>query len=237
MKISIILPVINEIFSLEQTVEIILQENPGVDFKFIIVTSPQKTISASRAVIAQLQTKFLSRVFHFEQTLPYVGGAIRDAFQYCEGQYSVLMAPDLETDPHSVKDLIREIQGGYDIVCASRWLKGGKFVGYSPLKFFLNRIFQLFFKFLYHTQLDDLTFAYRIYKTEILKKIKWEELRHPFFLETIIKPLRLGCRVAQVPSAWRMREEGESQNTFWRNFEYFRIGLKTLFYSKRDILK
>jgi len=67
--------------------------------------------------------------------------------------------------------------------------------------------------------------------------IRWEELKHPFLFETIIKPLRLGVEVVEVPSTWRVRSEGVSHNTFLTNFVYFRIGLKTLFKSPHKILK
>ena len=82
-----------------------------------------------------------------------------------------------------------------------------------------------------------MTFGYRIFKTSILKEIRWEEAKHPFFFETIVKPLRLGHSVAEVPSPWKARTEGESQNTFWRNFEYFKVGFRVLGMSKNDILK
>ena len=59
----------------------------------------------------------------------------------------------------------------------------------------------------------------------------------PVLFETIIKPLRLGTQVIEIPTKWEARKEGESQNTFMRNFEYFRIGIKGLFYSKKKILK
>ena len=103
--------------------------------------------------------------------------------------HSRCMSSDLETDPHTVKSLIAKIREGYDIVTCTRWTGAG-FTGYNPLKYILNKIFQIFFGILYHT--TDLTFAFRIFKTDIIKCVKWEELRHPFLFETIIKPLRLG---------------------------------------------
>jgi hypothetical protein len=101
----------------------------------------------------------------------------------------------------------------------------------------LNKIFQAFFAVLYRVRLTDLTFAYRIFPTDLVRSIRWEELKHPFLFETIIKPLRLGVEVVEVPSTWRARSEGVSHNTFITNFVYFRIGLKTLLASPRKILK
>ena len=149
-----------------------------------------------------------------------------------------MMASDMETPPERVKDFIREAKNSPDmIITGSRWIKGGGFEGYSPLKYAFNFIFQRVFQLLYRTRLTDMTYGYRIFPTQLVQSIRWEELRHPFLFETIIKPLRLGVKVVEIPTEWKAREEGGSQNTFMRNFEYFRIGLKTLFYSRKRILK
>ena len=72
-----------------------------------------------------------------------------------------------------------------------------------------------------------MTYAYRIMPTELIQNIKWEELRHPFLLETLLKPLVLGVKIKEIPAKWEARSEGESQNTFIRTFEYLRIAFKT----------
>jgi len=123
------------------------------------------------------------------------------------------------------------------IITATRWKGGINFEGYDPLKLVLNKVFQGFFALLYRVRLTDLTFAYRIFPTDLVRSIRWEELKHPFLFETIVKPLRLGVDVVEVPSTWRVRTEGVSHNTFLTNFVYFRIGLKTLFMPPGKILK
>jgi len=73
--------------------------------------------------------------------------------------------------------------------------------------------------------------------TQLVQAIHWEELRHPFLFETMIKPLRLGVPVVEIPATWVARQEGTSQNTFFRNFVYFRTGLKTRFTGKANLLR
>ena len=236
MKVSIILPVINETFSLQQTVDILLSENPDTIGEILIVTA-KITTPESNKVISKLKNNHPELIKTHQQTLPFLGGALREAFDLVNYEYTVLMASDLETDPHSVKDLINEAQNGYDIVTCTRWHKTASFKGYNPIKLILNKIFQGIFRLMYRTKLTDLTFAFRIYKTDILKKIKWTELKHPFLFECLIKPMRLGYSIKEIPSNWKTREEGVSQNTFMTNFVYIYTGLKTLLTSKKKILK
>ena len=82
-----------------------------------------------------------------------------------------------------------------------------------------------------------MTYAYRIMPRSLVKRIRWEELRHPFLLETLIKPLMLKTPVKEIPANWAARTEGESQNTFLRTFSYIKIALKVRFYKVKDLIK
>lgn len=234
---SVILPVMNETVSLRKTVDIILCDALEDVTEFLIVVC-DRTTPAALAMVEQLHQELDRLVVVHRQCLPFLGGALREAFDLARGSHVILMASDLETDPTLVKTMIDEEKrnpGG--IVTASRWIQGGSFQGYSAIKLILNWIFQRCFSAMYGTLLTDMTYAYRIMPTRLVQAIRWEELRHPFLFETMIKPLRLGIDVKEIPAKWRARAEGESQNTFMRNFVYFRIGLKTRFSRKRSLLR
>jgi hypothetical protein len=234
---TVILPVMNETVSLRQTVEIIVRDVKD-RLKELLIVVCQRTSVEAMAVVAELQKEFGDLIVVHHQQLPFLGGAFREAFALARGSHVIMMASDLETDPHDVATLIAEAQKSPSgIVTASRWIRGGAFCGYSSVKLVCNWIFQHFFSMLYGTRLSDMTYGYRIFPTRLVQSIRWEELRHPFHLETVVKPLRLGVPVTEIPSVWCRRIEGESQVPFFRNFAYFWIGLKTRFADKRSILK
>jgi hypothetical protein len=234
---TIILPVMNETFSLDETVKIIRRDVKD-KVKEILIVVCKRTTLAAMAVVNRLREELPDLVVVHEQTLPHLGGAMREAFDLARGSHLVLMASDLETDPNDVKQLIAGAEKHpAAIIAASRWLKAGSFQGYATVKLTLNWIFQMIFAVLYGKRLTDMTYAYRIYPTKLVQSIQWEELRHPFLFEALVKPLRLGVEVIETPTVWKARMEGESQNTFFRNFVYFRTGFKTRFLSKRSILK
>ncbi len=235
---TVILPVINETVSLRQTMDIILRDVPRESIKEILIVVCKKTIAESMAVIAELQQQYGELVVVLHQKLPFLGGALRDAFDIARGSHIIMMASDLETDPNDVHTLIDEARKNPDsIVATTRWLVPGQFHDYSKIKLICNWLFQRFFSTLYGTKLTDMTFGYRILPTKLVQSIRWEELRHPFNLETIVKPLRLGVPATEISTGWQARIEGESQNSFFRNFEYFKTGLLTRFASRRSILK
>lgn len=234
---TVILPVMNETVSLEETVKIVLRDARD-HVKELLIVVCHRTTAESMAVVDRLQKELGSLVVVHHQTLPFLGGALREGFARARGSHVIMMASDLETDPNDVVRLIAEAQKNPSaVVGTSRWIRGGEFHGYSPLKLLCNWAFQHVFSLLYGSRLTDMTYGYRILPTRLVQAIRWEELRHPFNLETVVKPLRLGVPVSEIATVWRCRSEGQSQNPFFRNLAYFRIGLKTRFMSKRSILQ
>jgi glycosyltransferase involved in cell wall biosynthesis len=234
---SIILPVINETTSLQQSVEIILREVKPENIREFIIVVCERTTTDSMAVIREIQQDLAPLVVVLKQKLPFLGGALRDGFDIARGSHIIIMGSDLETNPHDVHRLIAEARKNpSSVVSTSRWICGGAFHGYSGIKLACNWIFQRCFSLLYQTSLSDLTFGFRILPTALVRRIRWEEVRHPFNLECILKPLRLGVPVSEIPTVWHCRTDGHSQNPFFRNIEYFRIGLKVRFVDKKSIL-
>jgi glycosyltransferase involved in cell wall biosynthesis len=223
--VSIIMPVMDETTSLRETVEIVMNENGPAIHEIICLTSKFSSPDAL-AVCHELAGRWPGTVLVREQVRPYLGGALQDAYAWASGSHILLMASDLETPPHAAKDLIAEARKGWDIVATTRWRGGGGFRGYNPVKYVLNWVFQKVIGALYHTNLTDLTFGYRIYRTEVLRNHEWTEFRHPFLLECLLRPLKRGATATEIPVFWEPRREGESHNSFWRNFLYFRIALK-----------
>lgn len=234
---TIILPVVNETYSLVETVDSILGTSKP-DVRELLIVVCEKTTRESMATIERLCARHGDLVVVHRQKLKFLGGAMREAFGLARGTHTIMMASDLETDPVLVPRLIEEARAHPNaMVTVTRWHSEGGFEDYSGIKLVANWIFQRLFSALYWTKLTDMTYAYRIFPTKLLQAIEWEELRHPLLFETVVKPLRLGVRVIEIPGIWRARTEGESQNTFARNFEYFRIGLRVRFAAADRLLR
>jgi hypothetical protein len=172
------------------------------------------------------------------QQRPFLGGACIEAIELATGSHLILMASDLETDPHQVKTMIALATSHPDhIILNSRWIRGGRFIGYSKSKLIMNYCFQKFFAVLFNFVSTDFTYAFRICPTKLMQAIQWEELKHPFLLESLVKPLRLNVKVIEIPAIWRPREEGESQNTLIGNLPYVAAGIRIRFMSPAQVLK
>jgi glycosyltransferase involved in cell wall biosynthesis len=224
LLISVLLPVMDEVSSLQQTVEILLAENKKDIHEILITTSPFTSQSAL-IMASRLEVENPGTVRIIKQVKKYLGGAIQDGIAMANGSSILLMASDLETDPKLVAPMIhayRERHGRY-IVASSRWAPGGTFSGYNPLKQVLNFIFQGLVRTVLGIKLTDSTFAFRLYPSDALRDYQWVEDRHAFLLEALVRPVARGWPYVEIPAVWRARTEGVSHNSFALNFLYFRV--------------
>lgn len=230
---SIILPYINEINSLKKTISIIRSDNIDTTFEFIIIVSDKLTTSEDLDKLEDLKKNFIKeKISIFFQKQPYVGGAIKKGIDVASNTHLVIMASDLETDPHDLKEmLVLSKNNPVKIICGNRWHNKDQenFQGYGFLKKYLNLIFQFLTSHLYRVQFADFTFAYRIYPAEILKNETFKENRHSFALEMILKPILNGYQILSCHCNWTEREEGVSQNNIINYFHYFKILIKLRF--------
>ncbi len=238
MRVTIVLPTLDEGPLLKQTVEEALALLMAHEVDFIIAAHPKLTTPETRTVIGELRVVHGGKIDVFDQSRPGVGAAIQEAFEKASGDAVVLMTPDLETPPYALPALIAKLEQGYDMATATRWGHGIAFNGYPPVKLVCNFLFQQFFRVLYFTRLSDLTFGYRAFKRPLVKHIRWEEDRFPFFFETALKPLQLGITIAQVSTPWssfRTRKASIGRAPFKTLFAYLAVGIRIRFMSRKQL--
>lgn len=227
-NVGVVVTAVDETWSLRETVDTLLAENPDTISDILIVLAAHAT-PACRRVTDALETAWPGIVRHHEQArLPGVGGAVRECIRLMPSPWLLMIASDLETDPRTVTAMIaRAGRGDADVVTASRRLRGASLGDYHWFKGLCNRLFQRTFSVLYGQPLTDMTFGFRLYRATELRRYDWGETGHAFFFEALVKPLRGGARVAEVPTGWRRRREGASHMSIREYLRYFKTGLLT----------
>ena len=226
IKLSVVVTVYSETFSINDTLKILFANDRGYIHEVLLVVSPrasEETFAICRGWVEQD-----SRVkIVVQKNNPGIGWAYREGMQAASGNYIVLMAGDLETEPAAVDRMVRKLaETGCDEVIANRWLPGGGFTNYDPLKLVLNWIFQKGFRVLYWTRIGDFTFGFKLLSKKVAEAIVWEGTTHEVCIELTVKPLKMGFQLEQVPTVWVGRREGRSVNTFFKNFRYVWLGLR-----------
>ncbi|MGC1687190.1 MAG: glycosyltransferase family 2 protein [Candidatus Acidiferrales bacterium] len=228
IQLSIVVTVYTETFSINETIETLLRRDRGYIKEILLLASPRAS-QETFEICGKWEAREPRVKLVVQKNNPGIGWAYREGMQAASGNYVALMAADLETNPETVDVMVQKIvDTGCDEVVANRWMQGGKFVNYDPIKLVLNWVFQEFFKVLFWTRIGDLTFGFKILSKELIQSIQWEGTLHEICIETTVKPIKMRFHVDQVPSVWIGRREGRSVNTFLRNFRYVRTAFHVL---------
>lgn len=143
--------------------------------------------------------------------------AIKTGFESIqEGAVLVVMA-DLSDDLSKVDEMFSKIQEGYDIVCGSRYMKGGKQIGGPRFKKLLSRFAGISLHRLAGIPTHDVTNSFKMYSFLLLQEIPIESTGgFELGMELVIKAHGKGYKIAEVPSTWRDRSAGESKFKLFR---------------------
>ena len=227
-RISVVLPVFSETDTIREVVKG-LQDILGARLLEIVIVVSPRSGEDSRDVCAELGKSDARIRMQMQQVNPGLGHGVREGYAATRGNWVLNIDSDGEMEMETVRRMLEKADtGSYDLVVASRWMKGGGFSGYSRLKYGLNFIFQQVFRSLFLTRVNDLTYGFKLMRGELARGIRWEGARHEIACETTMKPIKLGARACAVPSKWTARTSGESKNTFWRTFRYVDMAFRIL---------
>ena len=139
--------------------------------------------------------------------------AIRAGVEAARSDVVIVSMADLSDDLRVVDDMVRLIrEQGYDIVCASRYMRGGRQIGGPVVKRTLSRVAGVSLHWLGALPTHDATNAFRAYRLSVLRDIPIEsEGGFEYSLEVTAKAHVAGHRITEVPSTWRDRTAGESR--------------------------
>jgi glycosyltransferase involved in cell wall biosynthesis len=137
--------------------------------------------------------------------------AIKKGFSACpEGAVLVTMA-DLSDDLTQVADMYRLVEEGYDVVAGSRYSPGGAQHGGGVIKSSLSRLAGRSLAALTTLPTRDATNAFRMYRASFLQQVEVESSGgFELSLELTVKAWAYGFKVAEVPTVWRDRADGQS---------------------------
>lgn len=213
-KVSIIVPVFNEI----KTLDIILEKIENASFCGLekeIIMVDDMSIDGTREHLKDLESKY--RVFYHEVNQGK-GAAIRTALKHITGDIMVIQDADLEYDPADYEELVKLIvEDKADVVYGSR-LTGAK-----PSRSFMfthllgNKLLTLTTNLLYGATLTDMETCYKAFRASFLEGIQIKSDRFDFEPEITAKILKKKARLYELPISYYGREYAEGKKITWKD--------------------
>jgi dolichol-phosphate mannosyltransferase len=213
MKLSIVIPAYNEEESITETIDQIEEafSKVSIDHEILVVNDNSKDNTAQ--VLEELSKKYPAVNYVTNLGPNGFGYAVRYGLERYSGDCVAVMMADLSDSPY---DLIRYyntmLEGNYDCVFGSRFMRGGKVVDYPFVKKVINRIANLIIRVVMRIKYNDTTNAFKLYKREVIEGVKL--ILSPHFNLTIELPLKAiirGYSYSVVPNSWTNRKYGVSK--------------------------
>jgi dolichol-phosphate mannosyltransferase len=209
--LQISIPVYNEAENIRRVLKEI-EENISTPHRTNIIYDFEEdnTIPAVKAFIKEQKTPNISLVKN--NYSKGVLNAIKTGFDIAqEGAVLVVMA-DCSDDLTIVDKMYTKINQGDDIVCGSRYIKGGRQIGGPRLKGLLSRLAGTSLHRLTGIPTHDISNSFKMYRVSTVKEIKIESSGgFEIGMEILVKTYLKGGKISELPAVWRDRTAGTSR--------------------------
>ena len=148
-----------------------------------------------------------------------LGSAYRTGFSIgIQRGYTYIIEMDADGS-HQISDLKRMMEwiGSADLLIGSRWVADGGISNWSKFREYLSKSANRYANVLLSLGVKDTTSGFRIYTTELLKKMEISTIRsegYCFQIEMTRRAITRGGSIAEVPITFIERTHGKSKMSF-----------------------
>ena len=210
-KISIIIPVFNELNTLKQVLERVESVDFGLEKEIILVDDYSE--DGTKELYKDLPYKVL-----YHQKNMGKGAAIRTGIQVATGDIIIIQDADFEYNPSDYIPLVNMIKNGEaDVVYGSRLKHSVNNKNFLFLSLVANKFLTLMTQILYRTTLTDMETCYKAFRADIIKSIKIKSNRFEFEPEITAKILKQGVKFAELPITYNARTNAQGKKIGWKD--------------------
>ncbi len=231
MKLSVIMPVYNEVNTLEEIIRRVraVDLTVSTDGNDLLPAGPLKlereiviiddgSTDGTREILDRWQMVAeddLQIIYHAHNGGK--GAALRTGFEHATGDILVIQDADLEYDPRDYIKLLQPIlEGRTAVVYGSRFL-GGPRSAMSMSHTVGNKGVTLLTNLLYGTILSDMETCYKCFRRDVIVGVPLHSRRFEIEPELTAKILKRGYSIFEVPISYNGREFHEGKKLTWRD--------------------
>ncbi|MBK6791908.1 MAG: glycosyltransferase family 2 protein [Anaerolineales bacterium] len=201
MKLSVIIPVYNEV----ESIQTIIQRVQATQLAHEIILVDDGSKDGTRDILGTLDGKNGLRVILHEKNKGK-GAAVRTGMNAAQGDILLIQDADLEYDPRDYPELIKPIEEGLaDVVYGSRFLGRAHRVTMF-WHMVANKSLTLMTNILYDTILTDMETGYKVFRKEVIAGMVIRANSFNFEPEFTAKILKRKYRIYEVPITFNPRD-------------------------------
>ena len=214
MKLSIVVPVFNE----RTTLPAVLENIARVPMDKEILIVDDGSTDGTREYLQDLAQGPGEgiRVFFHDRNRGK-GAALRTGFAEVAGDIVIIQDADLEYDPQDYPSLLQPIlDGRADVVYGSRFLGGPHRVLFF-WHYVGNKLLTLISNMLTNLNLSDMETCYKVFRSEVLRDLKFSSDGFAIEAEMTVKIARAGFRIYETPITYSGRDYTEGKKITWKD--------------------
>lgn len=211
MKLSIIIPVYNEMNTIQKILKKI-EDIHDIKKQIIVIDdgSTDETFNLIQNFKFESEYKLIKHKINSGK-----GAGIKSAIDFISGDIVIIQDADLEYDPKDYKEVIGPIiQNKSKIVYGSRVLNKKRYDQLnfiSNFRIFCNHFLTIITNLLYAQNLTDAHTCYKAFDTDIFKQVNLKEKDFAFCPEITAKISKLGFKIIEVPINYIGRNYNEGK--------------------------
>jgi glycosyltransferase involved in cell wall biosynthesis len=215
MRISVIMPVYNEIETIGEIVRRV--QGAGVDAEIELIIVDDGSTDGTREFLREAAGRHPNVRLILQDGNQGKGSAVRRGIAEATGEIAIIQDADLEYDPRDYPALLRPILEGHaDIVFGNRFHGGEHRVLYFR-HYLANRFLTTLCNLVTDLNLSDMEVGYKVFRMPVLKQIQLRANRFDIEPELVIKAAKLGVRIYEVPISYHGRTYAEGKKIGWRD--------------------
>lgn len=207
MKLSIVIPAHNEEDNIAGVIEQIEKDIP---MPFDLVVINDHSTDKTQEIVLSLSKKYSNLMLVENNLSAGFANAIKTGFSSIKTEVVVLVMGDLCDDLKTIPLMFEKIEEGFDLVCASRYIKGGGRLGGSRIKGFLSSSAGRSLHFLLGIPTHDIANAFKMYRKKVLDSIEIKSQGFEISMELPLKAYYSGFKITEVATTWKERTKGKS---------------------------
>jgi dolichol-phosphate mannosyltransferase len=213
--LSVVVPVYNEGENVVPTLRGIVERSRIRPLEVLVVHDFDEDTTVP--VVNRLKAEIPALRLHRNTIGRGVLNAIKSGLAAARAPYVLVTMGDGSDDAGDIDSMYELARGGADVVAGSRYMRGGRQLGGPLLKRTMSRTAGLSLHWLAGIPVHDATSNFRMYSRRFLNVVTIESTGgFELGIELTVKAHLLGMRVAEVPTTWRDRTEGQSRFQLWQ---------------------
>jgi glycosyltransferase involved in cell wall biosynthesis len=214
VKVSIIIPVYNEEQTIAALLDRVCKSSVG-DLDQEIIVANDGSNDRTRRMIDESPWRTDARLSIHDSVINLgKGAAIRLGLAYATGDIILIQDADLELDPEDYGRLLEPIlQGRTQVVYGSRFLAPTDRI--SRRTRLANRFLTGLTNIAYGSRLTDMETAYKVFRRDVLARVRLRAVGFDFEPEFTAKLLLAGYSIHEVPVGYHPRRVDEGKKINW----------------------